>query len=200
MAPEFKDIQHIVLSVRKEKIESYTTLLQFGVLLESQIGQSMGVFLTSLPDFDMNYIVDRIQTIFLDGSAIDDMETLFTNSSPVLALSAAMPGLAGAIFRKNSLHAALRTADSKNVLAGQTNSQILVCLKLFNMIAVEKGPGLLEKGGIFSGSALLDFFTPQSQLRQNIAHIEVRRSSIDAESFWSLLDPSLNYHLKISLI
>jgi hypothetical protein len=191
-------MQHIELIVPKEKIGPYTTLLQSGISLECRVGQPIGVFLCSLPGFDMEYIVDRIQTIFLDGNAIDDMETLFSNSAPVLALSAAMPGLAGAIFRKNSLHAALRTSDSKNTLVSQTDKKILVCLKLFNMIATEKGPGLLEKGGVFSGSILLNFFEQRSQLKQNITHITMAKKSMPAETFWPLLDPSLKYHVTIS--
>lgn len=94
-----------------------------------------------------------------------------------------MPGLAGAIFRKNSLHAALRTSDSNNMIAAQTDKKTMVCLKLFNMIASEKGPELLEKGGVFAGSKLLDFFQQRSQLRQNITHIEVGKSSMSAETF-----------------
>lgn len=85
-------MQYIELVVPEEKIDPYTTLLQSGILLECQVRQPIGVFLNSLPGFDMDYIVDKRQTIFLEGNAVDDMEAVFSNSSPVLALSAAHAG------------------------------------------------------------------------------------------------------------
>jgi hypothetical protein len=51
---------------------------------------------------------------------VDDLETVVDGSSPVIAISGAMPGLAGAIFRKNSFHAALRTsADNSSTVRQQ---------------------------------------------------------------------------------
>lgn len=188
---------NIVLTVKQENIGSYTTLLQSGILLECSAGQSIGVFINSLPGFDMDYIVNRIQTIFLDGNALDDMKAVFTKKQPVLALSAAMPGLAGAIFRKNSLHAALRTSSTKDVITDQSGEKILVCLKLFNMIATEKGPGILEKGGIFTGSNLLDFFHQRPSLKQNIESIECENNGMSAEPFWSQIDSQTKYHITI---
>jgi hypothetical protein len=68
------------------------------------------------------------------------------------------------------------------------------------MIATEKGPSLLENGGVFSGSTLLNFFQQRSQLKQNITHITMGKKSMAAETIWPILDPSLNYHVTNSLI
>jgi hypothetical protein len=132
-------MQHIVLTVPEEKIGSYTALLQFGIYFECQIGQPIGVFLSDLPGFDKDYIVDRIQT----------------------------------------------------------GRKMLVCLKLFNMIASEKGPGIFEKGGVFQGGSLLDFFQQRSLLKQQIKNIEIEKSAMAAENFWHLIDSSRNYHVTI---
>ncbi len=51
-AAGFTNVDDIVLIVPQEKIGPYTTLLQSGILLESQIGLPMGVFLSSLAGFD----------------------------------------------------------------------------------------------------------------------------------------------------
>lgn len=115
-----------------------------------------------------------------------------------LALSAAMPGLAGAIFRKNSMHAALRTFDPDAPSSVQTNNKVCICLKLFNMIASEKGPGILEKGGVFPGSVLIDFFDLRLRLKQDIVHIEMDSDSLNTDTFWPLLDPSRNYFMIIT--
>ncbi len=188
---------HIVLVVKEQNIGSYTTILQSGIFLEGFAGQAIGIFLNNLPRFDMDYIVNRIQTIFLDGNAIDDMEAIFTKTNSVLAISAAMPGLAGAIFRKKSLHAALRTSGSEAVQASSSGQKLMVCLKLFNMIATEKGAGILEKGGIFPGSNLIEFFNQRPSLKKNIIHFELDNITIAADTFWSQLNTHQNYHTTI---
>jgi len=190
-------MKQIVFQVPEEKLTSYATLLQFGIFLEYHVGQAIGIFISDLPGIDIDYIADRIQTIFLDGNAVDDMETPFSTASRTLALSAAMPGLAGAIFRKNSMHAALRTFESQPALAAQTDEKFLVCLKLFNTIASEKGPGILAQGGVFPGSTLIDFFQLRSKLKEDIIHITMKQKDMDAEAFWPLLDPAEKYHVKI---
>ena len=87
----------------------YTTLLQTGILVESKPQPTVRAFLGSLPGFTSQYMNERIETIFLNGLPVDDLETIINGSAPILAISAAMPGLAGAIFRKNGFHAPLRT-------------------------------------------------------------------------------------------
>lgn len=190
--------QKIVLVVDEIHLGSYTTLLQSGIILDCNLGQSLGVFLGNLPDFDMDYIINRIQTIFLDGDAIDDMQTTFKKSGTVLALSAAMPGLAGAIFRKNSLHAALRTTTKETISQTSTGGTISVCLKLFNMIAREKGPAILRRGGNFSGNCLHDFFCQRPSLLQNITHFSMEGSSMTVESFLTAISSKQHYHLTIT--
>lgn len=144
------------LHVNPEDIPLYTTVLQGGVLVEARAGMPLGAFLDALPGFHHEYIVNEIQTIFLNGTAIDDLETPLEGDHPVLALSAAMPGLAGAILRKNSFHAALRTTVTER---GDHHHQgnITITLKLFNSIARDCGPALLA-GGIRLNAAVLQVF------------------------------------------
>jgi len=100
-------------------------------------------FLISLPGFTDQYLDERVQTIFHNGKAIDDIDVTFLKDKDILALSAAMPGLAGAIFRKGGRHAPLRTQSGKNDKAQNETDSGTVTLKLFNMIATERGPELL---------------------------------------------------------
>ena len=184
--------------VPKDNLEKYTRILQSGITLQCESGQSVGTFLDNLPGFDMEYVINKIQTVFLDGNAIDDMETQLEKSPSVLALSAAMPGLAGAIFRKNSMHAALRTTDSSIRVATHAETVIAVRLKLFNMIAADKGAGILEKGGVFPGYILLNFLQQRPQLKQRIISIETTERYINTESFLNLLNPSGEYRVTFS--
>ena len=126
-------LPELILEVTAESLPLFTTLLQSGIEINCNDGLSMGHFLNELPGFTPEYISDIIQTIFLNGTAEDDMTTPLTGKNPVLALSAAMPGLAGAIFRKNSLHSALRTETRKKNTTESQSESLTVTLKLFNL-------------------------------------------------------------------
>jgi hypothetical protein len=141
----------------------FTTIFQGGVTMQIAAGTPLGSFLGSLPGFTMDYVADEIQTIFLDGTAIDDLQTPIDGDNPVLALSAAMPGLAGAILRRNSFHAALRTATARH---GDHHDRgpVTMTLKLFNSIARDRGPALLAGGVCIDARKLLDFFATHPTL------------------------------------
>lgn len=174
----------------------FTTILQSGILLPCQTHTPLGVFLDSLPDFDIAYISERIQTIFLDGNALDDLEQPLSNPRHILALSAAMPGLAGAIFRRNSMCAALRTRPSQAAQM-ESEEETMVHLKLFNMIAQEKGAGILAMGGYFTGENLHEFLGRRPSLLQSISSIELDRQPVQPDIFLSRLLGDDQYHLKI---
>lgn len=186
------------MSVSDDKKERYTTLLQAGIVLESTAGKALGVFLNELPEFDTDYLSDRVQTIFLDGSAIDDLERCFSEAQHIVALSAAMPGLAGAIFRRNSLCAALRTRKDETDTSPATKDSIRITVKLFNAIAQEKGMQLLSRGGIFSGETLRDFFHPRPSLLQGIHSLEFDDEAIEADTLTSRLRVDEEYYLTIT--
>ena len=93
---------------------------------------------------------DRLQTILLNGKAVDNPDNIIIQPNDTLALSAAMPGLAGAIMRKRGRYAALRSqiTCSREQKESQ-NSRITInriTIKLFNLINRELGPQLLAQG------------------------------------------------------
>ena len=164
MANSAEYIPHLNLLIPAHAMERFTTLLQSGIIIEKKHAISVGEFLTSLPGFSQQYIADRVETIFLNGIPVDDLEKMITGNQPVLAISAAMPGLAGAIFRKNSFHSALRThgnLSEKNQVEG--NRKISVLLKLFNVVAREKGKGLLAKGCLIYSETVLKLILVEAQ-------------------------------------
>lgn len=147
----------------------FASLLQYGVLFPVCRPVAMVPFLLSLPGFTADYIEERVQTIFVDGVAADSLERELAAGS-TLALSAAMPGLAGAIFRRQGLHSCLRSqpAEERRTPAAVAG---FITLKLFNVIAVDRLPDLLGRGFLLSGKALYDFavrrhhlFAPPTEL------------------------------------
>lgn len=177
METAFTEVPRMSLRIAPGSMEIFTSLLQAGILMPTAQGNSIGAFLENIQGFTTDYITTQVQTIFLNGTATDDMETKLTGENPVLALSAAMPGLAGAIFRKNSLHAALRTTGtSRHDASG--NSRITVTLKLFNAIARDRGAELLRQGVTLAAAGLKNFLDARTTLPPMIMVAELEDKTI----------------------
>jgi hypothetical protein len=155
-------------------------------------------FLDRFPGFTAEYLADTVQTIFLNGTAVDDLSLPLTGSNPVLALSAAMPGLAGAIFRKNSFHSALRT-ETKSVQSGTgPKDSISVTLKLFNSIAKDRGEALLKAGLCLRGDQLATFLTKRPHLIQHIVKIQLGEKELDQRELLHVLPDLAKVNLNIT--
>jgi hypothetical protein len=89
----------LCFTLQPEDLLRLATLFQAGFYVTAAAGDSVISVLQRLPGFTPAYIERDIQTIFLNGTAIDDLSVPLNGSSAVIALSAAMPGLAGAILR-----------------------------------------------------------------------------------------------------
>lgn len=181
------DLPILEFAAAVEDSTRFTSLFQGGVSMQIAPGMTIGSFLGGLPGFTPEYVAGEVQTIFLDGTAIDDLETPIEGDSPVLALSAAMPGLAGAILRRNSFHAALRTATA--VLHDQhpaTGPQT-ISLKLFNSIARDRGPALLALGMCTDAGRLRDFFATHPDLLDDRYRYRWNGHPVDAADLPALL-------------
>lgn len=169
------------LEVSPENLLFFTTVLQYGVEIETRANIPLGRFLCECPGFSEKYLLETVQTIFLDGTAIDDLETPLSGPHPVVALSAAMPGLAGAIFRKNGLHSALRTTPPASAANHNTQGPLTVTLKLFNRIARDKGERLLSSGAVMASSSLSDFLKKRPELLDKIQKAEIGPEHVSLE-------------------
>lgn len=103
------------------------------------------------------YVDDRVQTVFLNGKPVDDLDTAVVVSNDSVALSAAMPGLIGAILRKDGYYAAMRREITHSGECAATGTgDGFVTVKLFNLTVREVGPLLLEYGIWLAPSELGD--------------------------------------------
>lgn len=194
METTFTEVPRLTFRIAPDSIDKFTTLLQAGILVPTAQGSPIGVFLKNIQGFTEEYITNQVQTIFLNGTATDDMETELTGENPVLAISAAMPGLAGAIFRKNSLHAALRTTQASRKCAS-TNARITVTLKLFNAIARDRGAELLRRGVTLDATSLKKFLDTRTTLPSMIMVAELEGEALSKDN----LPMTLTSHDKIHL-
>ncbi len=140
-------MDQLYMTVEPELVHRFFSLFQKGVYIRGKIGSSVFSFLSNECGISRDYLEERIQTLFLDGKAVDDLHTSIIEDGSVLSLSAAMPGLLGATLRKGGYYAVFRRHISANEtsdkpLAGEAT----IKLKLFNLVLKELGPRLLKEG------------------------------------------------------
>ncbi|MEN8199654.1 MAG: hypothetical protein ABFR63_06225 [Thermodesulfobacteriota bacterium] len=170
----------VSLLVDRQALPQFTTLLQAGIHLNANQGETIGGLLAALPGFEEEYVRQRVQTIFLNGLPADDLGQQLRGSEAVIAITTAMPGLAGAIFRKGGAHAALRTTGNKKE-AGSTvpGEDIAVRLKLFTLLAKERGEAILAAGCCIKAAGFEKFMTYRAPLMAAIKEIKLDDRPVD---------------------
>lgn len=175
------------ITLQSAFVQRLVTVLQSGFFCSSVQGKTLLTFLSSLPGFTEDYIENRLQTIFLNGDSVDDMNLTFSEEFVVLALSAAMPGLAGSLFRKGSPLTVLRkTAVQKQLKSSE--SPVVVQVKLFNVIAVEIGGTLLADGAVLDCDDLLSFLRLRPTLVNAMGNITVDNEPITPQELLNHLE------------
>ena len=112
---------------------------------------------------DPQYLEQRIQTVFLNGKPVDDVDSAVVDEGATLALSSAMPGLVGAILRRGGSYAPMRSRISKGDKTEPiTYRKGFIKVKLFNLVAKELGPAFLKRGVWVNGKNLEDLMKRQS--------------------------------------
>lgn len=134
-------------------------LLQAGFFMLAREGMSAREFMRDILAFPDPYIEGVVSTVFLDDSPVDDIDATRLAEGSRIALSAAMPGLVGAVMRRNSPYAALRESISYKkdgaaaMSAVERPPEIRVGVKLFNSVMRDRGPELLARGIYLRGEA-----------------------------------------------
>jgi hypothetical protein len=154
---------NLVLALDVEGGSKFVGLLNGGFMIKARIGESVQTLLCERLGLDKSYFDERVQTLFLNSKPVDDPATAAVKNNAVLALSAAMPGLVGATFRKGGTYRWLRGSishpDDTDMATGKTG---WVTVKLFNLILKELGPFFLEAGVWLKGDTIQDFFAQQA--------------------------------------
>jgi len=155
------EIPSLALCLEGDCLTPFFYLLQSGFNLKIRVGMNVEATLTR--EFGLNPdLLDKIQTVFLNGKAVDDLESSVVKEGSILALSAAMPGLVGATLRRGSYYAAMRSQiTAAETQATTAPKEGMVTLKLFNLLISELAPIFLAKGILIEKKILLDFLAAQ---------------------------------------
>ena len=135
------------LTIKPDQLYLFSPFFQQGVIIKTLVGCSIKDLLVRHLAITPEFAESRIQTVFLDGKAVDDLDHAVIQDGSTLALSGALPGLVGATLRRGGFFASLRhsiTHRSEAPSVQQKKGRIV--LKLFNLLVPELGPFLLTKG------------------------------------------------------
>ena len=166
---------HLSLTINDELISLFLPLLGKGFQIRAQMGCSIRDFLCRQLGLSSEYLEERIQTVFLNGKAVDDLDTASINPDAVLALSGAMPGLAGATLRRGGPLSKMRGEISHvNESVCRPGGEGRVTLKLFNLALKDLGPMFLRKGIWIEGRDLHHFLKqPSDRIWTGCRNIEI---------------------------
>jgi hypothetical protein len=174
------------------------TVLQSGFLHRCREGETILSCLLGLEGFPREYIEKEIQTIFYNGDALDDMEAELSGDRPTIALSSAMPGLAGAILKKNSPCGILR--KTRSVEHSGTAGRLLdVTIKLFNTVALDLGPALFQQGIIIKNSDLSSFLALRPGLLESFSDITLAGNAISPVDLLGSISENRLLTIKVSV-
>ena len=152
-----QSIPHVYLHLKSDLLSRFAQVFSKGVGISTRTGCSIKDFICEQLGIHEKYLEGRIQTIFLNGKPVDDVDTSVIGDGSMLALSAAMPGLVGAIMRRGGYYAAMRdtiTHESGSSTACAQDG--IVTVKLFNLTVREIGPILLQRGVLIGAADLKD--------------------------------------------
>lgn len=154
------------LKLPERGIRQLFPLFHSGIGIKTLAGISLMGLLHGQLGIDEDIIRDSVQTVFINGRAVDHAEKVKIPPDAVVALSAAMPGLVGATLRSGGLLAGLRQGISypeEGNVPDELKNETLIQLKLFNLAAENLAPQILPRGILVKGETLRDLLN-HSQL------------------------------------
>lgn len=129
------------------RIPLFFPLLASGFQIRVETGHRLRDVLCRQIGIDGDYLDSAIQTVFINGRAVDDIDREIVPVGVDIALSAAMPGLAGAVFRKGGALSAFRAGLTDTLSDAEKNCTFGdIQLKLFNKVAADLGVKFLAAG------------------------------------------------------
>ena len=145
------------ISSSSQDFKQFHYLFQTGVLIRARVGCSLGSLLRDEWHMDPDYVASRITTIFIDGRAIDDIDSALVTEGSTVALSGAMPGLVGATMRRGGHLAAMRANMTYlDTFSESVEHYGLIRLKLFNLLLHDLVPFFLRFGIMLSVAQAAD--------------------------------------------
>lgn len=188
------------LNFQTLRIAAFFPLLQQGFHLPLPGSCSIKAFLCDICGLNAADVLPRIQTIFLNGMPVDNLETAVAKDGDTLALSAAMPGLVGATMRSGGVLACFRNTITHQGNTTEMSPAGTLSVKLFNLLIKDLGPLFLRRGILVSPENIkstLELLTAED--RQACAGASLNQRVIDPAQLAAIALPGENelIHLQV---
>ena len=156
--------EHLSFTIRRDDISLFFPLFQQGIMLKIRTGVCIRSLLCGQLGLNPEYVTGRIQTVFLNGKPVDDIDQAMIRDGDTLALSAAMPGLVGATFRSRGKLAVFRNSITHQSHEKEMqDAEGMIKIKFFNLLVPETAPEFLEKGIWLRREYAEEFFRENAQ-------------------------------------
>jgi len=138
----------LVIHAETDALAALTPLAMEGFGVRVAAGRTLRETLTQDLGLSPDYVERRVQTVFLDGSPVDDIDADHARPGGTLALAGALPGVAGIAMRRGSPVGVFREGvthhDATEPPAMERS--LPLTLKLFNIVAAECLALVLARG------------------------------------------------------
>lgn len=179
-------MQMLLLTFREPLPSGLLRPFQRGAQVEVKVGGDLLSLLTEDLCLTEEGIA-KIQTIFWQSKPVDDIAGCVVRDGGVLALSAALPGLVGAVLRRDGFWSAMRDSIThQDEGAAQISSRGVITIKLFNFMLSEVGPLLLKRGIRLDVADLASLLNDPS-VRQKLEEVRVADQEVAVDTLGGLL-------------
>lgn len=190
MMPDFDDAREVRCVMEGIDAGPFTSILQGGFIVRCRTGRTIEDLLTQDFGITGEYLERRLSTVFLEGQCVDDIGAAVARTGATLALSSAMPGLAGATLRRKGTLSSMRGSITHHEDTRPTEvvADGFITLKLFNVLSVELGPAFLARGIYVKASELADLLTMRGgAFRRECSRITMDDRPVDPETLLNSL-------------
>ena len=126
-------------------------ILQKGFCVKVLTGVSVRRLLEDQFKLSSDFVDVKISTVFLNGKAVDNIDSAIVTDNCELALSGAMPGFVGAAMRRGGYYSSMRSAVSHiEQLSIPPIKEGVVKIKLYNTLIQSLGLEFARRGIIVS--------------------------------------------------
>jgi len=138
----------LMIRADAEALATLAPLAREGFGIDIAAGRSLRQTLADDLGLGAECVEKRIQTVFLDGSPVDNIDADHARPGSALALAGALPGVAGICMQRQSRIGVYREGITHRVEAELPASAhaLRITLKLFNVVAVECLAQVLSHG------------------------------------------------------
>jgi hypothetical protein len=175
----------IEISFTPEILPCFYFIFQRGFLFSCKVERSIEDLLLHQLELDPKFVKEKVSTVFLNGSCVDDISSAILKEGSTVAFSSALPGLAGATLRRGGHYACLRESITHKEQAAATEAEHegIITVKLFNILMGGMGGVFLEKGIILGRNTATEFFTSMSKDLLDLIHkVEIRGAILSLET------------------